>query len=131
MRTLEEYLALPYRIALVSDQDEEGNTGWVAEVEELPGCLSQGATPDEAVNRVRAAMVEWLTVVLEEGKEIPEPRELAASFYSGRFLLRIPRSLHAELARAADQEGVSLNHFASAALAGAVGWSGTRHVVPA
>lgn len=42
--------------------------------------------------------------------------------YSGKVMLRIPSSLHRELARQAEQEGVSLNQFAAAALAGAVGW---------
>jgi antitoxin HicB len=123
MRPIEEYLALPYRFCLIHDRDNEGNEGWVAEVEELPGCMSQGATAEEAVDRVRDAMLSWISVALEEGREIPEPRELAA--YSGRFLVRLPRSLHAELVRAAEQEGTSLNQFVTTALAAAVGWRAT------
>jgi len=119
-RTLEEYLELPYRIELVRDEDDEGNTGWVAEVTELPGCLSQGATPEEAIERVLDAMAGWISVALEDGRDIPEPRE--GSSHSGRFLLRVPRTLHADLAREAEYEGVSLNSFATAALAGSVGW---------
>lgn len=119
-RTLDEYLTLPYRIALVHDEDDEGNAGWVAEVEELPGCLSQGATPEEAIENVLDAMKGWISVALEDEKEIPEPRALAG--HSGRFLLRLPRTLHAELARQAEHEGVSLNTFVTSALAGAVGW---------
>jgi antitoxin HicB len=124
MRTAEEYLELPYRISLIPDHDEEGKAGWVAEIEELPGCLSQGATPEEAVSRVREAMLDWIGAALEDDKEIPEPGEAAA--YSGRFLLRIPRSLHAELAREAEREGVSLNQFVTSALAAAVGWRRPR-----
>ena len=124
MRTAEEYLELPYRISLVPDRDDEGRAGWVAEIDELPGCLSQGATPEEAVSRVQEAMLDWIGATLEDGKEIPEPGEAAA--YSGRFLLRIPRSLHAELAREAEREGVSLNQFVTAALAAAVGWRRSR-----
>jgi antitoxin HicB len=118
-RTLDEYLDLPYRIALTRDSDEEGNAGWVAEVEALPGCISQGETPEEAVANIRDAMEGWISVMLEDGKPIPEPRDPA---YSGRVLLRMPVTLHAELARSAEREGTSLNTFMTNALAGAVSW---------
>ena len=124
-RRIEEYLELPYTLVIVHDVDEAGNAGWVAEVEELPGCVSQGASPLEAVERVREAMRDWIAVALEDGVEIPEPH--GDVDYSGRFLVRIPASLHADLARSADREGVSLNQFVTSALAGAVGWrSGVR-----
>jgi hypothetical protein len=42
--------------------------------------------------------------------------------HSGRLLLRMPPSLHGELARAAEREGVSLNAYITAALSGTVGW---------
>ena len=42
--------------------------------------------------------------------------------YSGRLLLRMPHSLHEELARASDREGVSLNQFITGVLAAAVDW---------
>jgi len=92
----------------------------VAEVEELPGAISQGATPEEAVSSVYDAMAGWISVALDDGREIPEPRDPEA--FSGRFLLRLPRGLHAELARQAAQEGVSLNQYVATTLAGASGW---------
>lgn len=120
MKTLDEYLDLPYRITIVHDRDEDGNEGFVAEVEELPGAISQGATPEEAVSGVYDAMAGWISVALEDGREIPEPTDLEA--YSGRFLLRVPRGLHAELARQAEREGVSLNQYVATTLAAASGW---------
>jgi antitoxin HicB len=120
MSTVEDYLSLPYRVALTPDADEDGRSGWLAEVVELPGAVSQGSTPDEAVERVRDAMEGWISVALDDGREIPRPREENA--YSGRFVVRLPASLHAQLARQADAEGVSLNQFVGAALAAAVGW---------
>ena len=119
-RKIEEYLALPYTLVVVHDVDEDGNAGWIAEVEELPGCLSQGASPEEAIERVRGAMRDWIAVALDDGVEIPEPREDAD--FSGRFLVRVPASLHADLVRSAGREGISLNQFVTSALAGAVGW---------
>jgi antitoxin HicB len=120
MSALEDYLEKPYTIVLQHDHDDDGREGFVASVEELPGVYSQGETLEEAAASVRDAMEGWLSVALDDGLEIPEPRD--ASAYSGRFLLRIPTSLHAELARRAEREGVSLNQYVSTTLAGAVGY---------
>jgi antitoxin HicB len=120
MRTVEDYLRLPYRIVLTHDKDEDGNEGFVASVDELSGCLSQGASPEEAVRGIYDAMAGWVSVAVEDGLDIPEPPEEGS--YSGKFVLRVPQSLHAELVRAAEREGVSLNQFASSALAGSVEW---------
>jgi antitoxin HicB len=115
-RALEDYLALPYRISL-SRPETDGE--WVAQVEELTGCVGRGDSPERAARAVRASMRSWIEEALEEGREIPEPR---ANGHSGRLLLRMPNTLHAELARRADHEGVSLNQFIVGALSGAVGW---------
>jgi antitoxin HicB len=120
MKTIDDYLRLPYHVVLTFDQDEDGNGGWVAAVEELPGTYSQGVTPNEAVEGVFDAMQGWISVALEDGREIPEPR--AEPAYSGKFVVRMPVSLHASVAEEASREGVSLNQFVIAALAGAVGW---------
>ncbi len=117
-RALDDYLALPYRISLQRGSGTE-NGEWVAQVEELPGCLARAETPEKAARGARAAMRAWLQEALDEGREIPEPR---AAGHSGRLLLRMPQTLHAELARRADQEGVSLNQFLVGTLAGAMGW---------
>lgn len=119
-RTVEDYLRLPYKIILTADADDDGRMGWVAEVMELPGCVSQGGTQQQAVDRIQDAMRDWLEAALESGVTIPEPRD--TSSYSGRFLVRIPASLHAKLVEFAEHEGVSLNQFVSTTLAGAIGW---------
>jgi HicB family len=49
---------------------------------------------------------------------------------SGRFVLRIPRGLHAELTRQARDEGVSLNQYVATLLAGAAGWRGGGAGIP-
>jgi hypothetical protein len=71
-------------------------------------------------------MERWVSEALERGEHVPEPR--AMSGHSGRLLLRMPQSLHAELARAADGESISLNQFITTALASAVGWR--NHAAP-
>src|SRR5262245_28548001 len=123
-RTVEQFLELPYHFLVVHDIDEQGNEGWVAEVEQLPGCISQGRTPEEAIAGGRDAMRGWIAVAMEDGVEIPVPED--EEEFSGRFPVRVPASLHADLARSAGREGVSLNSFVTSALAGAVGWRKNR-----
>jgi HicB family len=51
-----------------------------------------------------------------------EPEERAKPAPSGRLLLRMPAELHAELARAAERDGTSLNGFITRTLAARIGW---------
>jgi antitoxin HicB len=120
-QSVEHYAGLPYHLTLVRDAEDKGKP-WMATVEELPGCTTRGRTPDEALTGVQSALTAWIEVALEEGREIPRPK--SAGSHSGRLLLRMPRTLHAELTRAADREGVSLNQFITDALASSVGWRG-------
>jgi antitoxin HicB len=124
MKTLRQYLDLPYHLSVVRDENERGKTGWTASVEELPGCTATGASPVEAVQRARKAMEKWISDALERSEEIPEPR--SGSTASGRLLVRMPKTLHGQLARAAEHEGVSLNQFITSSLASAVAWRGLQ-----
>lgn len=110
------YLTLPYRIAVTRDETEDGSP-WRAAIEELPGCEVRGATPADAAARIPAALAEWVATAQADGRDIPEPRE--ARNYSGRLLLRMSRSLHCELAQAAERDQVSLNAYINYLLAGA------------
>ena len=124
--TVEEYTSLPYHLMLVRDGEDKGRP-WTASVEELPGCTSHGKTSDEALDGIEAAMSKWIALALEEDREIPEPKSAAS--HSGRLLLRMPRTLHADLTRASEREGISLNQFITDVLAAAVAWRG-RHDEP-
>ena len=80
-----------------------------------------------AVDRMRAAVVEEGDEAYprEEEmatREVEEPQPQQQSTHSGRLLVRMPQSLHAELARVAEHEGVSLNTLITGALASSVGW---------
>jgi predicted RNase H-like HicB family nuclease len=116
-QSTERYLDLPYNIALRSDYE---TGGWTARVEELPGCEARGDNAEQALRRLRGAMERWVAEALKRSQQIPEPRVL--SEHSGRLLLRMPPALHGELARAAEADGISLNHFITTALASVVGW---------
>jgi antitoxin HicB len=122
MKTLQEYLDLPYHVSVVRSENERGKRPWSASVEELPACTAAGSSPEEAVHRLREAMEKWIAAAIERNEDIPEPR--SDSTHSGRLLVRMPKTLHGRLTRAAEQEGVSLNQFINGALASAVGWRG-------
>ena len=114
-KDLAYYLALPYTIELAPDPDG----GWFVAVKELPGCMSQGDTEEEALEMIKEAMEGWIEVALEDGMKIPEPRNL--DDYSGKFVVREPRSLPRELVKRAAEEGASLNQYINVLLAHAVG----------
>lgn len=121
-RSLDDYLALPYHVAVTCDEGAGDDERWIARVEELEGCEARGGSAEEATARLRPAMEAWIAPVLARGRPVPTPRSPAS--HSGRLLLRMPPTLHADLARAAEREGVSLNGFITGALAGVVGWKG-------
>lgn len=88
-----------------SDEDE----GYIALVPELKGLSAFGETPAEAVAELENAKKAYLNVFEEDGCSLPEPRKLHE--FSGQLRIRIPKSLHEELSRAAEHEGVSLNTY--------------------
>jgi len=104
MKELKEYLALPYTIEILPDEQ-----GYVATIPDLPGCMSFGYTVHEALTGLEEVKELWLTGRLEAGEEIPEPTKIED--FSGKFVLRIPRSLHRRLDHEARKEGVSLNQY--------------------
>ncbi|MDP2744550.1 MAG: type II toxin-antitoxin system HicB family antitoxin [Dehalococcoidia bacterium] len=114
-KPLEYYLSLKYPVTIHAAH--EG--GYVAEIEDLPGCLAQGETLDEAYELIEEARKMWLDVAYEEGLGIPEPR--GEQEYSGKFFIRAPKSLHRSLDQMAKREGVSLNQYLVTTLARSIG----------
>lgn len=106
MKTLNEYIAMPYRLEIVPDTDEGG---FVASYPELPGCITVGETIEEAVSNIEDAKKAWLEAAIEEGIKINEPK--TDDNYSGQFKLRIPKTLHRNLAQHAKEEGISMNQY--------------------
>jgi antitoxin HicB len=114
-KNIDDYLALPYTRELIPEP--EG--GWFVRIKELPGCMSQGDTPEDALAMIADAMEGWLETALAHNHPIPVPRDDLD--YSGKFVVRVPRSMHRKLAEAAQADGVSLNQWIVAALAVALG----------
>ena len=105
----------PY--AFVLTQGSEGV--YTVQVLELPGAISEGDTPDEAIANGRDALAGVIGAMLERGQEIPVPFELRE--FSGTTQLRMPPSLHARAVTLARRDNVSLNRYLSAAVAYYVG----------
>jgi len=117
MKTLEEYLTLPYTIVVRRDADGD----FVARVAELRGCVADGPSAKEAVEHLEEVKRLWLEEAIEAGTSIPEPESADDDLPSGRWVQRVPRTLHRSLSQCAAREGVSLNQFVLSVLARAVG----------
>ena len=106
MKTLNDYMNMPYRMEIIEDKDEGG---FVVSFPDLPGCITCGETVEKAVANATDAKKTWFKAALEDGIEIREPNSIED--YSGQFKLRIPRSLHRLLAEHSQKEGISMNQY--------------------
>lgn len=89
--------------------DEGG--GFLATFPDLPGCMADGETPEAAVVDARGAFDCWMDAHIADGRPVPTP---GVSHASGKFVQRLPRSIHARLQNRAKAEGVSLNQLVTA-----------------
>jgi antitoxin HicB len=90
-KDLEYYLGLPYKIDIYPEEDGAGFTVLV------------------------------LQVATEDGDFIPEPPPVEVEEFSGKFVLRIPKSLHLQLSKRAKFEGTSLNLLVTSLLSEGMG----------
>lgn len=121
---VKELLRLPYSRILLPDP-EAGL--YAAEILEFPGCFAQGQSPDEAYANLEAAAESWLLSFLEQGKDVPRP--LTNLEASGKFALRLPRSLYERASKAAARDCVSLNQLIVTAVAEHLGATTAIHAM--
>lgn len=110
-----KYLSQPYSRILVP---QEGGK-FSAEILEFPGCFAEGGSPAETYSSLERAAEDWLLACLESKKPVPEP--LTDYESSGKYALRLPKSLYRRAAKAAAKEGTSLNQFIVTAVAETLG----------
>ena len=98
---------------VVSPLSAEDGGGFLITFPDLPGCMSDGETIEAAIENGRDAFISWVSARVDMKKTIPKPviREVNVDNFSGRFVQRVPKSLHARLAMQAKKDGVSLNTF--------------------
>jgi len=107
-------MTYPFEILPLS-KDEGG--GYAITFPDLAGCRSDGPTPEKAIENGRLALADWLAVATEFGDPVPTP----FSSVSGRFVQRVPKSLHRQLVDEAKNEGVSLNTLVVSLVAEGIG----------
>lgn len=110
-KNLKYYLNLQYTTRIKKNSDGS----YFAEIEELPGCMTEADTEKEVLDELIDAKKAWLSEALRRKISIPEPTE---DEYSGKFNVRVPKFLHRKLAFKAKSEGVSLNTLITTTLAG-------------
>ena len=76
MKTLNDYMAMSYRMEIVEDKDEGG---FVVSYPDLPGCITCGETVESAVANAVDAKRTWLEAALENGVEIYEPENVISN----------------------------------------------------
>jgi antitoxin HicB len=110
---------------IVSPLSAEDGGGFLLTIPDLPGCMSDGETEAEAVANGRDAFIAVVSAMADMGRKIPAPgfRPEDAEFplVSGKFVARVPKTIHAQLATRAKAEGVSLNTLVLAFIAEGLG----------
>lgn len=106
---LKFYMSLPYT-RIVREMNDESGHYFYGKILELDGCQSTGDTLDELYENLTEALEMYIETKLERNMPIPEPKN--CEDYSGKFVVRIPKSLHQRLSLEAEREGISLNQLA-------------------
>ena len=106
---INDYMKLPYT-RLVQEMHDESGDYFYGRILELDGCQSTGETLEELYQNLNEAMSGYLEVKLSNHLPIPIPE--TTDNYSGKFVVRLPKSLHQRLAIEAEKEGVSLKQLA-------------------
>ena len=63
---------LSYPVVVQPLKDEDGG-GFIATVPDLPGCMSDGETPEEALTNVQGAIEAWIEAANDMGHKVPKP----------------------------------------------------------
>lgn len=108
----------PFTVRPLSEED---GGGYGIEYPDLPGCMSDGETIEEAVANGADAVRCWIAAMKEAGRPIPMPTVASDDAFSGKWQQRVPRSLHRRLVERAKHEGVSLNTLVIAMLSEGLG----------
>src|SRR5258708_5019153 len=115
-----ELLKKPYGRLVIPEDDGS----FRAEMLEFPGCIAAGDTAPKALSSLEKVAESWIESALANGQSIPQPMDNVD--FSGRFVLRLPKSLHQRAAYAAERDGVSLNQFITTAVSIQVGAAEAR-----
>jgi len=95
----------------------EDGGGFIVTFPDLPGCTADGDTIIEAISNAMDAEESWLATAREFGDPIPP----LGQNYSGKWVQRVPKGIHARVAAMAAKEGVSINALVASFIAEGLG----------
>lgn len=113
IKNLTKYLLNKYGYSItINKLDDSIGGGWLISVPELPGCVCQGRTVEEALSNIDAIVEVWVKSEKKRGHQIPPPQiKKVENEYDGKLVLSIPQKLHRELAIKAESENINLNEL--------------------
>ncbi len=110
MMTIDDYLALPYRVEVRRNED-----GFFARITELPGCMTWTDRLEDLWPMVEDAKRAWIADALACGDPVPVPSEDDDA--GTAVVIRLPKRLHRDLVRQARQAGMPLDTVVAERLA--------------
>jgi predicted RNase H-like HicB family nuclease len=116
-KTVEEFMSLPYSMTV--RMDPAGGI-FVARVTEFPGCSGHGDSAETAIRMLQDNMATWIEACLASNVQIPKPMSVD-ELPSGKWLQRVPKTLHADLIELSRNEETSLNQLVVTILSRYVG----------
>jgi len=112
-KSIDYYMNLNYPY-IVEEYDEDGEHRFGIKSIDLNGVWGSGPSLEEAYNDFQDSKRLWFETCL--GKKIPIPEPMSANDFSGKFIIRIPPSLHMQVTKNAKLKGMSLNQYIKALL---------------
>lgn len=106
---------------ILAPLSEDDGGGYMITFPDLPGCMSDGETLEEALINGRDAFNSWIAAQVDMKRKIPAPTHYDDEGKPVKFVQRLPRSLHASLQAKARTEGVSINTLVLALIAEGLG----------
>lgn len=106
---------------VISPLSAEDGGGYMITFPDLPGCMSDGETQEEALANGRDAFDGWMAAQVDMGRQMPAPTHYDEEGKPVKFVQRLPRSLHVSLQARAKAEGVSINTLVLALIAEGLG----------
>jgi predicted RNase H-like HicB family nuclease len=108
----------------------EDGGGFMFTMPDIAGVVADGETMDEAIADGREAFETTASALIDMGREVPAPalrgEDFAPISASGKFVSRVPRSMHVQLGSRARREGVSLNTLVLSLIAEGMGRGDAR-----
>ncbi len=111
----------PFEVRPLSEDD---GGGYLISFPDFAECISDGATVEEALENGRDAL--QATIATLKARKLPVPAPNSGGIASGKFIARVPKTVHAQLATRAKAEGVSLNTLVLTFIAQGLGAGGAK-----